>query len=87
LANANCDDGLPPSLLREISILRTLTPHPNINPLTEVDINPSKPVVDLVYEYHPQSLKDLLRTKRPESSDLRIIYQIALSLQFLHSNG
>jgi serine/threonine protein kinase len=53
LANANCDDGLPPSLLREISILKTLPSHPYINPLSEVELHASKPIVDLVYEYHP----------------------------------
>jgi hypothetical protein len=31
IANANWDDGLPPSILRELSYLRSLPHHDNIN--------------------------------------------------------
>ena len=35
LANANHNDGLPTSILRELSLLRTLAKHKNVNQLIE----------------------------------------------------
>jgi serine/threonine protein kinase len=54
------EDGIPPTTLREISILRSIT-HPNVITLEEVCIEPGQ--LMLVFEYVPHDLRRLLYPK------------------------
>jgi len=87
IANANCDDGLPPSLTREISYLRTIRPHENINRLVEVEVFRGTTVC-LILEYQPQNLKDYLKSKSMDTRQCsEIMYQICTAMHALHIQG
>ena len=60
VSNANCDDGLPPSLTREISYMRTLRRHENLNNLVEVEVFKNTSIT-LIFEYQPHTLKDIIK--------------------------
>ena len=60
VSNANCDDGLPPSLTREISYMKTLKPHENINNLVEVEVFKNTNMT-LIFDYQPFTLKDVIK--------------------------
>lgn len=47
----NEDEGVPSTALREISILKELTPHPNIVKLIEVVYHPNEKKLILVFEF------------------------------------
>lgn len=72
VANAGKDDGLPTSLLREISYLKSLN-HPNITVLYEAQIE--GPRVQLQFEHYDWNLKEYIRRNMvaitPESQFLR----------------
>lgn len=59
IANANYHDGLPTSIMREVSYLKTLAPHDNLNRLIEVEQKSHS--VSLIYDFQPFNLKDVVR--------------------------
>ncbi len=58
ITNAGQDDGLPTSVLREISHLRSIT-HPNIVRLRKAEIRDN--LVQLCFEHHEYNLKEYIR--------------------------
>ena len=68
------DEGIPATTLREFSVLKRLK-HKNIVRLLDVLISshPSDHSIHLVFEFHPQDLRSLLKNlKNGESSPLPI---------------
>jgi serine/threonine protein kinase len=80
------EDGIPPTTLREMSILRSIS-HPNIVSLEEVCIEPGQ--LMLVFEYVPHDLRRLLHPKC-SPLDLRVVrsysFQLLAGLYALHSH-
>lgn len=60
VTNAGSDDGLPTSLLREISHLKALD-HPGVSQILQVEVKGK--VALIMYEYQDKSLKDLCKRK------------------------
>jgi len=58
LANAGYDDGLPTSVLREISYMSNLD-HINISKIKEVEV--SKESIQICYEFHDYNLKEYMK--------------------------
>ncbi|EGR31731.1 n-terminal domain protein [Ichthyophthirius multifiliis] len=96
ISNAGQDDGIPTSILRELSILKNLK-HPNIIQLKESEINGV--YVQIVNEQLPYNLKEYLQ-KNPiinnnnnneQITNLlflkKTFHQILLGVNYLHQNG
>lgn len=58
VTNAGQDDGLPTSVLREISHLKSMS-HPNIVKLKHAEVR--NELTQIVYEYHDYNLKEYIR--------------------------
>lgn len=81
------DEGIPPTSLREISLLKELD-HPNIVHLREV-IN-HKQSLTLVFEFLDKDLKNFLETQRSPLNPMLIksyAYQILSGICFCHLKG
>jgi serine/threonine protein kinase len=80
------EDGIPPTTLREMSILRSVN-HPNIVALQDVVLCPGQ--VQLVIEFVPRDLRRYLHSKRAPL-DIRIVcsygFQLLAGLHVLHSH-
>lgn len=58
VTNAGQDDGLPASILREVSILKTMQ-HQHISSIKQIQVRKQK--VSILYDYHDYNLKDYVR--------------------------
>ncbi|CDW85295.1 protein kinase domain containing protein [Stylonychia lemnae] len=103
VTNAGQDDGIPTSVLREISHLKTLD-HQNIGKIRHAEVK--NELAQIVYEYHDNNLKEYVRKnsqlpfqnyQRPKSDRQlnilpvekvkSIIYQIIQALCYCHRHG
>lgn len=89
------DEGVPPTTLREISILRTLK-SPYIVALNEVlhsEGQGGQPILYLVFEYLDHDLKQFMQSKYGKGVGMEpkrvkhFCYQILLALKFCHANS
>ncbi len=80
--------GFPVTSMREISILKRASQHPNIVKLLNVAVNEKRDGVFLVFEYCEHDMARLLDS-RPnlftESEVKRLMVQLLSALDFLHS--
>lgn len=58
VTNAGQDDGLPTSVLREISQLKSLS-HDNLTRIVHAEVNHN--LAQIVYEFHEHNLKDYIK--------------------------
>jgi len=54
---------MPPSALREISLLKTLKEHPNIVPLLDVQYKHKEKELKIVFDYYDFDLKKYITSK------------------------
>ena len=81
------DEGVPPTAIREISLLRSLQ-HKNIVRLRDLILEKER--VILVFEYLEQDLRsylDLIGTKPRPSIVKSYLYQLMTADSFCHSHG
>ncbi|XWS20806.1 hypothetical protein CRYUN_Cryun30bG0001100 [Craigia yunnanensis] len=90
------DEGVPPTTLREVSILRMLSRDPHVVRLMDVKQGQNKEgktVLYLVFEYMDTDLKKFIRSFR-QSGDLipvntvkSLMYQLCKGVAFCHGHG
>ena len=69
VTNAGQDDGLPTSVLREISNLKTVN-HPNIVKIKHAEVK--NELAQIVYEFNEHNLKDYMKKVHKESMLLQM---------------
>jgi len=80
----NEDEGVPSTTIREVSLLRELSNHPNIVNLLDVIYGNQK--LHLVFEYLDQDLKKYMETAQLASQIVKsYLYQMVKGLHFCHS--
>jgi len=80
----NEDEGVPSTTIREVSLLRELSNHPNIVNLLDVIYGNQK--LHLVFEYLDQDLKKYMETAQIASQIVKsYLYQMVKGLLFCHS--
>lgn len=82
-------EGIHPNLIREVTILRRLSPHIYIVQFHNTFcVNDNKrPVWNIVFEYLSCSLKQLIKQKLDSSNVMRLIYQILSGVAHCHSHS
>ena len=90
--NSGTNDGLSSSIIREISILNSITPHPHIVPLTCVKYDKESNLFCMEFPNYDSSLRDILLgdNLRPMLSSDRvrdITHQICRGLAYIHAAG
>ncbi|CAD8186118.1 unnamed protein product [Paramecium octaurelia] len=84
-ANANHNDGVQTSVLREISYLRSLKSHLNIASIVQVKITDH--IVSILYEYYPLNLRDQLKQTELSIEQIKSLFlQICQGVEYLHQN-
>lgn len=92
---ANEEEGVPPTTLREVSILRTLD-SPYVVSLLDVEHTESregKPLLYLVFEHMDHDLKQYIQLTKGRNVPLELdtskhfIYQVLLGLREIHANS
>ncbi|XVE94353.1 hypothetical protein REPUB_Repub02eG0001900 [Reevesia pubescens] len=90
------DEGVPPTTLREVSILRMLSHDPHVVRLMDVKQGLNKQgntVLYLVFEYMDTDLKKFIRSFRqsghliPVSTVKSLMYQLCKGVAFCHGHG
>ncbi|KAM7253231.1 hypothetical protein ACFE04_025849 [Oxalis oulophora] len=90
------DEGVPPTTLREISILRMLSRDPHVVRLLDVKQGQNKEgktVLYLVFEYMDTDLKKYVRSFRPTGHGVpanivkSLMYQLCKGVAFCHAHG
>ncbi|CAH1430926.1 unnamed protein product [Lactuca virosa] len=90
------DEGVPPTTLREISILRMLSRDPHVVKLLDVKqgVNKDgKTVLYLVFEYMETDLKKFIRSFRQTGENIQpnvvkcLMYQLCKGVAFCHAHG
>lgn len=90
--NSGTNDGLSSSIIREISILNAITPHPHIVPLNSVKYDLESNLFYMEFPNYDSSLRDVLNSDQLRSllsSDRvrDITHQICRGLSYIHSAG
>ncbi|KAM6068870.1 MAPK/MAK/MRK overlapping kinase isoform 2-T2 [Theristicus caerulescens] len=76
--------------LREIQVLRRLSPHPNILTLHEVVFDKKAGSLSLICELMDMNIYELIKGRRkplPEKKIKNYMYQLCRSLDYIHRNG
>ncbi|KAE8057458.1 hypothetical protein FH972_014148 [Carpinus fangiana] len=90
------DEGVPPTTLREVSILRMLSCDPHVVRLMDVKQGQNKEgktVLYLVFEYMDTDLKKFIRTFRQTGENLpanvvkSLMFQLCKGVAFCHGHG
>ncbi|OIW07942.1 hypothetical protein TanjilG_20043 [Lupinus angustifolius] len=90
------DEGVPPTTLREVSILRMLSRDPHVVRLMDVKQGQNKEgktVLYLVFEYMETDLKKFIRSFRatgqniPPATVKSLMYQLCKGVAFCHGHG
>ncbi|KVI05206.1 hypothetical protein Ccrd_016525 [Cynara cardunculus var. scolymus] len=90
------DEGVPPTTLREISILRMLSRDPHVVRLMDVKQGVNKngnTVLYLVFEYMETDLKKFIRSYRQAGENIppqvvkSLMYQLCKGVAFCHAHG
>ncbi|KAJ0085961.1 hypothetical protein Patl1_09325 [Pistacia atlantica] len=90
------DEGVPPTTLREVSILRMLSRDPHVVRLLDVKQGQNKEgktVLYLVFEYMDTDLKKFIRSFRqtgeiiPAKTVKSLMYQLCKGVAFCHGHG
>ncbi|KAK4280018.1 hypothetical protein QN277_011703 [Acacia crassicarpa] len=90
------EEGVPPTTLREVSILRMLSRDPHVVRLMDVKQGQNKEgkmVLYLVFEYMHTDLKKFIRSFRqtgeniPASTVKSLMYQLCKGVAFCHGHG
>ncbi|KAF5955861.1 hypothetical protein HYC85_008717 [Camellia sinensis] len=90
------DEGVPPTTLREISLLRMLSRDPHVVRLMDVKQGQNKEgktVLYLVFEYMDTDLKKFIRTFRQTGENIPtktvkcLMYQLCKGVAFCHGHG
>ncbi|PKI35756.1 hypothetical protein CRG98_043914 [Punica granatum] len=90
------EEGVPPTTLREISILRMLSRDPHIVTLMDVKQGQNKEgktVLYLVFEYMETDVKKFIRSFRSTGDDISprivksLMYQLCKGVAFCHGHG
>ncbi|CAG9311554.1 unnamed protein product [Blepharisma stoltei] len=90
VTNAGYDDGVPTSLLREISYLSELS-HPNVVKLIGGEV--SGKVVYICTDYEEYNLKEYIKTSTSDKNKISnenvrdLIRQLFVGLQYIHNKG
>jgi len=91
ITNAGEDDGLPTSVLREISHLTSLS-HPNVSQIKGAQVKGK--LVQLCFEHHAMNLKEFTRnvlSKEDPKIQLRrvkeVLFQVLEGIHYCHRNG
>ncbi|CAD8184538.1 unnamed protein product [Paramecium pentaurelia] len=84
-ANANHNDGIQTSVLREISYVKSLKSHENIASIVQVKIN--NPIVQILYDYYPLNLREQLKKTDLSIEQIKSLFlQICRGVEYLHQN-
>ncbi|KAM7521349.1 hypothetical protein LguiB_020311 [Lonicera macranthoides] len=90
------DEGVPPTTLREVSLLRMLSRDPHVVKLMDVKQGQNKEgktVLYLVFEYMDTDLKKFIKTYRqtgdhiPTKTIKSLMYQLCKGVAFCHGHG
>ncbi|CAN4092835.1 unnamed protein product [Withania somnifera] len=84
------EEGVPPTTLREISLLRMLSRDPHIVKLMDVKQGQNKEgktVLYLVFEYMDTDVKKFIRTFRAKGEKNSLMYQLCKGVAFCHGHG
>ncbi|KAF3320125.1 Cyclin-dependent kinase B2-1 [Carex littledalei] len=90
------DEGVPPTTLREVSLLRMLSTDPHVVRLLDLKQGTNKQgqsILYLVFEYMDLDLKKFIRSFRqtqdviPPRTTKILMYQLCKGLAFCHSHG
>ncbi|KAH9759795.1 cyclin-dependent kinase B2-2 [Citrus sinensis] len=85
------DEGVPPTTLREVSILRMLSRDPHVVRLMDVKQGQNKEgrtVLYLVFEYMDTDLKKYIRSFRQTGENIpSLMYQLCKGVAFCHGHG
>lgn len=90
------EEGVPPTTLREVSLLRMLSRDPHVVRLIDVKQGQNKEgktVLYLVFEYMDTDLKKFIRSFRQTGEDIpsktikSLMYQLCKGVAFCHGHG